>query len=264
MKKFVITFVLIVAALVMSACSGGVNDPLGVTAQPTYTALPTYTPYPTQPAPTAQPPAPPAPAAVQPTAAPAVAQLPTAPAMTGSCSFAAPGNPEAMPKILIDNAPDNTWFHRVFNPSLFVAPNWNGADSWFFAYAIGPNSGGSWISHGNPGEFMYRQNMVSASWCLGVTTNGTMKEQFMSGPRPAENAAINVRVLPNTVVHVTTANGSPVSQATSDGGDITIIVPDNGTITISTSFTTAAPTFESFVWVGPYDRSQFINTIDAR
>jgi hypothetical protein len=97
---------------------------------------------------------------------------------------------------------------------------------------------------------------------LGVLTTGKWKEQFMgAGTMPA---AINVRVIPNTLIYVKTANGNVKSQATSDGGDLTIILPDNGTISIWTEFSTAAPTFESLIWWGPYDRSNYINTLDAR
>jgi hypothetical protein len=223
-----------------------------------------------QPAPTAMPPAAAATQPVtcdqnfggigscdSPTAAPAVAQNP------GACTFSAPGNLDAMPKVRIDKAQLDTWFHNVFNESLFVAPGWNGADSWFESLALGPNSGGSWKSMGNPGQVVYRGTSTHISWCLGILTTSQWKSQFMDGSAAA-NAAINVRIAPESVVTVTTASGKTVQQATSDMGDITIILPDSGVVTISVDYTTAAPTHESFVWLGPYDRSKGINTVDAR
>jgi hypothetical protein len=157
----------------------------------------------------------------------------------------------------------NTWFHRVFNERLFnAANNWGGADSWFLTWALGPNSGGAWTSHGNSGEVVYRGTSTHIQWCLGLTTSSQYKNQFMAGA--GGNAAVNVRIAPNSVVTVQTAGGKTIQQATSDAGDITIILPDTGTVVILVDYTTAAPTHESLVWVGPYDRSDHINTVDGR
>lgn len=177
---------------------------------------------------------------------------------------AAPSSLDAMPKVVIDQAPLNTWFHRVFNTSLFNEANhWGGADSWFVTLLLGPNSGGSWMSHGNPDEIVYRGTSTHLQWQLGVMTTAQYKEQFMARST-AQNAAINIRIAPNSVVTVVTASGKTVQQATSDMGDITVILPDSGTVSISVDYTTAAPTHESLVWWGPYDRSANINTVDAR
>lgn len=238
-----------------------------LTAQPP-TATPgtiiiTATPNPAMPtvAPTAIPPT-----AVPPTSVPPVqpTSVPSGPTTTGSCTFPASGNLDNMPKTVIELAPAGQWFHRVFNTRLFnAANNWGGADSWFVTLALGPNSGGSWTSHGNPGQIVYRGTSTQIQWCLGVLTTATWKSQFMDNSTTMP-AAINVRIVPNSVVTVVTASGKTVQQATSDAGDITVILPDSGTITISVSYSTAAPTHESLVWWGPYDRSQNINTIDAR
>lgn len=181
---------------------------------------------------------------------------------SGNCSPAV-GNLDNMLKTKIELASTGTWFHRVFNERLFnQANNWGGADSWFVTLALGSNSGGSWTSHSNPGQIVYRGTNTHLTWCLGVLTTAQWKEQFMgSGNTPA---AINVRIAPDSPVTVTTASGKTVVQNTSDMGDITIVLPDSGVITISVDYTTAAPTHESLVWWGPYDRSENINTIDAR
>lgn len=202
--------------------------------------------------------------AAAPTSAPAsspVVQQGTAPT---ACSFATPGDENTMPKVEIEKAPASGWFHRVFNPALFdAAHGWGGADSWMFTYALGPNSGGKWMDHNNPGQIVYRGESTSLSWCLGVLTNSAHKAEFLAGAAD-QPLAINVRIAPNSNVTVVTASGKTLVQPTSDMGDITVIVPDDGVIVISVSYTTAAPTHESLVWVGPYDRSESINTVDAR
>lgn len=209
-------------------------------------------------------PAQPAPAVVLPTAVPPTVVLPTAvpPVVAQTYSFAAPGNLDDMPKTSIELAAENTWFHRVFNERLFHAPDWGGADSWFVTLNLGPNSGGNWTSMGNPGQIVYRGTSTHLQWCLGVLTTSQWKTQFMGDANIP--AAINVRIGPNSNVTVVTASGKTVTQATSDMGDITVILPDSGVITITVDYITAAPTHESLVWWGPYDRSKDINTIDAR
>jgi len=214
-------------------------------------------------------PAAPAPAAAQPPAQPSSdvvrpAVEPPAPAAPAECKFVSPsGDPNTWPKQVIELAPLNTWFHRVFDTKLFnAAANWGGADSWFVSLALGNNSGGSWASHGNPGEIVYRGTSTQIAWCLGLSTDNKWREQFMGkGVYPL---GINVRIAPNSTIAVKTAGGRIVNQSTSDMGDITVILPNSGVVTISVSYATAAPTHESLVWWGPYDRSKNINTIDAR
>jgi hypothetical protein len=220
------------------------------TVTPTATPLPTATMLPTT---------------VPPTTAPTVlATTGNPPAAPATYAFATPsGDPNGWPKTTINEAPLNTWFHRVFNKSLFVAPNWNGADSWFVSLNLGSSSGGNWTSHGNPGQVVFRGTSNQINWSLGILTTSQWKSQFMENATTMP-AAINVRIAPESVVTVTTASGKVIQQATSDMGDITIILPDNGIVTISVSYTTAAPTHESLVWWGPYDRSVSINTVDAR
>ena len=227
------------------------------TAVPTAILAPTAVPNIVQPTvvPTAVPPAA--------TVAPAAATAATV-QNSGTFTFVAPSSDlDSMPKTSIEQATLNTWFHRVFNTSLFTAANnWGGADSWFVSLALGPNSGGNWTSMGNPGQIVYRGTSTHIQWDLGVLTTGQWKSQFMGdGNLPA---AINVRIAPNSIVTVVTASGKTVTQATSDMGDITIILPDSGIVTISVDYSTAAPTHESLVWWGPYDRSASINTVDAR
>lgn len=173
-----------------------------------------------------------------------------------------PGELDSMPKTVIDLAPEGQWFHRVFNPRLFHAPDWSGADSWFVTLAVGPNSGGAWTSFGNPGQMIYRGSSNQLSWCLGVLTTSQYKSEFLAGA-PDMSVAINVRITPNTLVSVTGPTGTQ-TQPTSDAGDITVVLPDNGIVTVCTAYTTAMPTHESHVWWGPYDRAENINTIDAR
>ncbi len=129
--------------------------------------------------------------------------------------------------------------------------------------ALGANSGGSWTSHGNPGQIVFRGTSTQLQWCLGVLTNAKWKSQFLAGANDIP-VAINVRIAPNAMVTVVTSKGKIVQQATSDAGDITVILPDSGIVTISVNYTTAASTHESLVWWGPYDRSVNINTVDAR
>jgi len=180
------------------------------------------------------------------------------------CTFDNPGSLDTMPKQVIELAPAEAWFHRVFNTRLFnEANNWGGADNWFMSLALGPNSGGSWTSMSNPGQIVYRATSTSTTWCLGLLTTKQYKSQFL-GDVADVPIAVNIRITPNTLISVRTATGKTISQATSDGGDITIILPDEGIVVIAVAFTTAAPTFESLVWWGPYDRSADINTIDAR
>jgi hypothetical protein len=265
-KKILLAISILIVA--SQACMfGGQNIGGDSQAQPTYTALPTYTPFPTRQAPATLVPTQaqmvPTNAPVIPTNAPAT-QQPAVQNNGAICSFGNPGNLDNMPKTVIELAPMNTWFHRVFNVRLFnEANNWGGADSWNHAYALGPNSGGSWTSHGNPGQFVYRGTSTHLEWCLGVATSSQYFAEFMNGST-AENAAINVRIAPFSNVTVVTASGKTITQETSDMGDITIILPKDGVITISVDYTTDAPTHESLVWVGPYDRSEHINTIDAR
>lgn len=216
-------------------------------------------------------------ATASPTTAPANTATPVPPANTPSttgggstgtgapaaCSFSAPGDLDSMVKTKIELAPQNTWFHRVFNERLFNAANsWGGADSWFVTLALGSNSGGNWTSHGNPGQIVFRGTSTNINWCLGVLTTAKWKEQFMgTGNMPA---AINVRISPNTNVTVVNASGVTKTQPTSDQGDITITLPDSGVVIISVSYQTASPTHESLVWWGPQDRTTGINILDAR
>lgn len=178
------------------------------------------------------------------------------------CYLPHPGSLDSMDSKVIEEFVPNTWTHRVFNPALFHAPDWGGADSWFVSLALGPHSGGAWTDFNNPGQIIYRGTQTHISWCLGVLTSSQYKDQFLAGS--SGPAAVNVRIAPHSVVTVVTNSGNVVSQATSDMGDITIILPDDGVVTIAVDYSTAAPTHESHVWWGPYDRSANINTIDAR
>lgn len=180
-----------------------------------------------------------------------------------SSNFPTPGNLDSMPKTVIEMAEPNTWFHRVFNERLFNEANdWGGADNWFVSLALGSNDGGNWTDHGNPGQIVYRAEETHIEWTLGMLTTEQYKDKFMDNADTMP-AAVNVRITPDTPVTVVTASGESITKNTSDGGDITIILPDSGTITVSVDYTTAAPTHESLVWWGPYDRSDGINTIDA-
>lgn len=252
---------IIVALVVLGGCTGWVWPGWAKAPEPTTSAvLPTRTSAPAPATPAATPIPPPAATStpIPPTVVPPATVQPTARPVT----LPAPGNLDNMPKTVIELAPLNTWFHRVFAPRLFNEANsWGGADSWFVTLALGANSGGQWTSHGNPGQIVYRGTSTHIAWILGVQTTAQYKNQFMDGNLPA---AINVRIASNSVVTVVTASGKVVKQATSDQGDITVILPDSGVVSISVDYTTAAPTHESLVWWGPYDRSQNINTIDAR
>ncbi len=178
------------------------------------------------------------------------------------CYFPEPGKLDKMDSKVIEEFKQNTWTHRVFNEHLFKAPDWGGADSWFVTLALGNHSGGNWTDHGNPGQIVYRGTDTHIRWCLGVLTTSKYIDQFLAGA--SGPVAINVRIAPNSMVTVVTNSGNVVSQATSDMGDITIILPNDGVVSIAVDYTTAAPTHESLVWWGPYDRSEHINTIDAR
>lgn len=186
-----------------------------------------------------------------------------------ACQFSAPGDLGSMDSKVIEDFKPNTWTHRVFNPGQFKAPNWDGADSWFVTTAQGPHGGGGWTDFNNPGQIIYRGVDTHIRWCLGVLTTSTyngqdLLSQFLGDQAGKVPAAINIRIAPNSVVTVVTASGNVVHQATSDMGDITVILPDNGVVVIAVDYTTAAPTHESHVWWGPYDRSASINTVDAR
>lgn len=187
------------------------------------------------------------------------------PPARAECKFMSPsGDPNTWPKQVIELAPLNTWFHRVFDTKQFNATaGMGGADSWFVSLALGSNSGGSWTSHGNPGQIVYRATSTSIQWCLGLNMDDKWKVQFM-GKEISSPLAVNVRIAPNSNIAVRTVGGRVVNQATSDMGDITIILPNSGVVTISVSYSTAAPTHESLIWWGPYDRSKNINTVDAR
>lgn len=180
------------------------------------------------------------------------------------CYLNTPGLLDKMPKVQIEDAVLNAWFHRVFNPALFTEANgWGGADSWRHVYALGTHSGGNWRDFNNSGQIIYRATSTHIEWCLGVLTTGEHFDQFMAGDN-SEADAINVRITPNTPVRVLTAQGETIIKNTSDAGDITIILPMDGVIIIAVDYSTNAPSHESHVWVGPYDRSANINTIDAR
>lgn len=236
---------------------GQAPDP---TPTPTPVPDPTQVPVTPTPAPDPAPTQAPAPTPT-PVVTPAPTQAPAVPVAQTSCQFPGPGNLDDMPKTVIELAPQGQWFHRVFNERLFHTPDWGGADSWFVSLALGSHSGGSWTDHGNPGQIVYRGTQTHITWCLGVLTSSQYRDQFMSGA--TDPAAVNVRIAPHSVVTVTGPSGTQ-SQATSDAGDITIILPDSGVVVIAVDYTTAAPTHESLVWWGPYDRSANINTIDAR
>ena len=240
-----LTLMSLVLMLALSACNwplnGGPVD-VGYNSDPITAPIPTQSglPEPTETIPTTD-----------------------APFLPDPCEFITPGHLDGMPSTVIELAQENTWFHRVFNTRLFnAANNWAGADSWFVSLALGPNSGGNWTSFTNPGQIIYRGTSTSIRWCLGVSTSSEWKSQFMGDTTTP--AAINIRIAPNSVVTVVKADGTVVHQATSDMGDITVILPNDGIVTISVSFTTAAPTHESIIWWGPYDRSININTVDAR
>lgn len=241
--------------------------------QPTNVPVATSAPAATdKPLPTTAPYNPPA----QPTtasSAPTNGSAPVQANATGSCAFPAPGNLDSMDKVLIEQFKPGVWTHRVYNVRDFHAPDWGGSDSWFVTLAIGANSGGSWTSFSNPGQIVYRGTSTRLAWCLGILTTAKYKEQAVGTQFPG---AVNVRIAPNSPVTVKPASGvqphgkdcQPVTGGvtcnTSDAGDITIVLKDSGVVTISVDYTTAAPTHESLVWWGPYDRSQDIDTIDAR
>jgi len=187
-------------------------------------------------------------------------------AVLSGCNFSEPGPLDTMEKTTIELFQLGQWTHRVHNVRDFHAPDWNGADSWFVTLAVGPTLGtGAWTSYGNPGEIIYRATSTSVSWCLGVLTTSQYKSQFMSQGDSGLPLAINVRITPETKVHVHNAVSDVYfTQETSDGGDITIILPDDGVVTIWADVTTNAPTFESRIHWGAYDRSENINTIDTR
>lgn len=203
------------------------------------------------------------PPAQQPTMV-AQTQPPAVVQTSGACVALAPiTDLDSMPKLPIEQFQQGVWTHRVFQPDWFKAPDWNGADSWFVTLNAMGWSGGNWTSFRNPGQIIFRGTDRHITWCLGVLTTSKWKSQFMAGSS-APFAAINVRIIPNSIVTVVTKSGRTVRQATSDAGDITIVLPDDGVTTISVDYTTQAPTHESHVWWGPYDRSSNINTIDAR
>lgn len=283
MRKITTLVIVLVFAMTATACGSLPlsNTPVPPTVAASATAMPpaTYTPWPTVPPPTPWPTQPvpatsaplptiAAPTAMPPTSLPPTAYPTSAPtngSVSGDCTFSAPtGDPNNWPKTKIELMQPNVWSHRVFNERLFnAANNWGGADSWFVSLAIGLNSGGAWTSHGNPGQVVFRGTSTSIAWCLGVLTTATWKSQFMENSSSMP-AGINVRIAPNSPVTVVTAKGNTVTQNTSDAGDITVILPDSGIVIITVNYTTAAPTHESLVWWGPYDRSVDINTIDAR
>lgn len=199
-----------------------------------------------------------------------------------------------MNKAHIDKANKGEWTLTVFNEGLFNVENgWQGADSFYTAKAIGDYSGGSWVSHGNPGEYIFRQTETHASFCMGINTttswtdeNGTvinLKEQFLSNTdvdvaqvsiRVAHDAWVNIwsstgnyeiGTDPNKhVVECRDLSGGGISCKTSDQGDITIVLPDDGIVTFWTEYETDASTFEAIVKVGPFDRSDDINYVDTR
>ena len=182
----------------------------------------------------------------------------------GQCKFPTPDALDAMPKTTIDQFNQNVWTHRVYNNALFNQQNnWGGADSWEATLAIGANSGGGWTSYGNPGEVIYRATNTTTNWCLGILTSSQYKAQFLSNSNPDLPVAINIRITPFTAVYVRTVSGNVYSQLTSDGGDLTVVLPDDGVVSIWATVTTVAPTFETRIHWGPYDRSAYINTLHA-
>ncbi|MGE5042145.1 MAG: hypothetical protein ACM3IJ_04550 [Candidatus Levyibacteriota bacterium] len=180
------------------------------------------------------------------------------------------GNDKQFTSTIIEQAKQGDWIHRLFNPGLFnAANNYGGADSWAISLNVGPNAGGSWKGEGVSGRFVYRAVQNQVGWCLGILTSKTwnnidLKSQLLSGSDPSLPIGFNVRIEPGSTVMVKTNSGEIKSGVTSDMGDIQVVLPDSGLTTICTAFSTAAPTGESQLWVGPRDRSKDINTIDAR
>lgn len=189
----------------------------------------------------------------------------TAPAVQdqgNSCSFNLPRtiDHEALnSEYIVEEAPRDAWFHRLWDKNLFHAPDWAGSDTWFMTYAILHESGGSFISHGNKGEIVFRGNSTELEWCLAIMTTEQYKGDIDNG---YEQVAVNIQIAPNTPVDLIDANGNVlVTQNTSDQGDLTITLPNSGVIAIHARYHTDAPTDEAEVWFGPYDRSDEINTL---
>lgn len=177
-----------------------------------------------------------------------------------------PTDLEALPRSTVKAAPLGQWFHPIYKSSTYQSSGGkDGQWSWAHTLFLGQATGGQFVHfEGNDGSFNFRHSDVHADVSFAVLTTSKWKSQFMEGNSTAP-FGLNVRALPGTMITVYGENGKVLgSQAASRAGDLTIILPDDGVTGVSLSEDDPPKTFEVKVWVGPYDRSEGINTFDAR
>ncbi len=177
-----------------------------------------------------------------------------------------PSDLEPLPRVLITSAPLGQWIHPIYKSSTYQSSGGkDGQWSWAHTVYLAQANGGQFRQfEGNDGAFTFRHSDVHADVSFAVLTTSKWKSQFMEGNTSAP-FGLNVRALPGTMITVYGENGKVLgSQAASRAGDLTIILPDDGATGISLSEDDPPKTFEVKIWVGPYDRSEGINTFDAR
>lgn len=178
--------------------------------------------------------------------------------------FNLPAHPnlDDLPKTTIQDAPRGQWFHRVYNPDWFHAPDWGGADSWFTTLAILRENGGQFRSFGTPGMITFRQSQSYAEFQLAVLTTARWRDQFLAGAQgPVQ---MNIRTAPGAYVSLVGPGGDiRISQRTSDMGDITINLPDECRVTVACAPKIHDENGETIIWFGPTDRTSDIDLING-
>lgn len=176
---------------------------------------------------------------------------------------AKPADLEPLPRSIVDSAPFGQWFHPIFDQGTFQkSGGFDGQWSWAHTVCLGQSNGGRFKNfERNDGRFVFRMDTTQSHQAFAILTTSRWKSQFMQGDTRFP-FSVNIRAMPGTTIQV--AGNKSGSQAVSQGGDLTIILPDDGITSFVYDVSDPAMTHETIVWVGPYDRSQNINTFDAR
>jgi hypothetical protein len=184
------------------------------------------------------------------------------PAPTTTACNTKPGDLETLPKAFTTDAPRNQWVHLRYKSTGDVATT---QFSWAHTFCFAEESGGKFLGfEGNDGRFVFRHSAQQAKLTFFDATSSKYKAQAL-GNKSNLPYALNIRALPDTPITILGEGGKVLgTQNASRAGDLTVILPDDGVTGFSLSENDPPATFEVQIWVGPYDRSDGIDTFDAR
>jgi hypothetical protein len=119
---------------------------------------------------------------------------------------------------------------------------------------------------------IFRQNAQQAHLRFAIMTYSgeydgkNIWDEFRKPGEENMSYSINIDTMDDTIVRVYREDGSLVAEqvVSPGGGDITIILPNDGIRWIELDPNDPNAVEETDIWVGPYSRSDNINTIDAR